>query len=148
MVLETDQRNTKWCGLVRDLLDTDLDRSKDGDDNASKENNDLKRCDTPETVKSSGRGDEITDSVDDDCCKTGIGNVEEDCLEKVDGEKDEDARNDTGQRRADTSFRLDGRPGEGASSRVGAEEGTKDVGDADSDKLLRWVDGVIVDAAE
>ena len=89
-------------------LDANLDCCKDGDNDTGEEDDNLEGRDTPEPVERLGSDDEISDGVDDDSCQRCIRDVEEDGREKVDGEEDDDAGNDTGQRRAYSSLRLDG----------------------------------------
>jgi hypothetical protein len=86
--------------------------------------------------------------VDDEGREAGRRDVEENGRQGVQGQEHDDGGEDTGEGSADTSLGLDGRAREGASGRVAAEEGTKDVGKANGDELLGGVDDVVVDAAE
>lgn len=56
---------------------TILDGAENGDENTGKEDDDLEWRNPPETVDDSRRGDQITDSVDDDRGKGSVGDVEE-----------------------------------------------------------------------
>ena len=71
-------------------VDAVLNRAEDGDDNANEEDEHLQRVDAPETVDDVGRGDEVTDGMDDDGGQGGRGDVKEDGGEGVDGQQDDD----------------------------------------------------------
>jgi len=119
----------------------------DGED-TSEEDDKLQRADTPELVDSVGRGDQISDGVDDDSAQRCAWNVKEDGSQGVDSDEHDDSSNDASQRSSDTSLRLDGGSAEGAGRRVSTDEWTQQVGNTDGDQLLRGVDAVVVDTAE
>jgi len=129
-------------------INTILNGGEDSDKNTSKENDHLQRRDSPELVNCVWRGDEITDSVDDNGRETGTWNVEEHRCQRIDSQEDHNGSDDTGKRRAHTSLGLDGSTREGSGSWVCAEEGTKQVGDTNSDQLLRRIDCVVIDTPE
>jgi hypothetical protein len=107
--------------------------------------------------------------VDDDSRKWCVGNVEENSREGVDGEQDNQSRDDTSERGAHTGFRFDGRSRERTSRWISSEKGPEDVRDSDGDQFLQtakrfnknwtcsWelaftdlgrVDGITIDTAE
>ena len=86
--------------------------------------------------------------MDDDGGQPGAGNVEKDRGQGVQRKEDNDGGEDTSKWRSDTGLRLDGSPRERSGGRVPSEERTKDVGEADGNKLLRRVDDVVVHSAE
>lgn len=129
-------------------VDSVLDAGEDGNEDTSEEDGHLKGRDAPELVNDLGRGDDISDSVDDDSGESCVGNVEEDSSQSVESQQHNNSSNDTSEGSADTSLCLDGSSGEGSSGGVGTEEGTEQVGDTNGDELLRRVDDVVVDTAE
>lgn len=86
--------------------------------------------------------------MNDDGGKSGIRDVEEDCSEEVDGEEHNDTGNDTCEGGADTRLRLDSGSREGSGCRICPKEGTNNIGDPNSNKLLGRVDGIVVDSSE
>lgn len=99
-------------------------------------------------IETLGRGDQITNGMNDDGSESRIWNVEEEGRKSVDGEEDDEGGDETSEGSAYTGLGLDSSTGEGTGSRVSTEEGTDQVGDSDGDELLRGGDGVIVDSAE
>lgn len=129
-------------------VDTVLNGAEDGDENTSEEDDHLNRSNAPELVDDLGGSDDISDSVDDDGREGSVGDVEEDSSQGIEGKEHNDGGDDTSEGSADTSLGLDSSSREGASGRVSTEEGSEQVGDTNSDKLLRGVDDVVVDTAE
>jgi len=131
------------CGV-----DAVFDTGEDGDDDASEEDDDFEWRDTPELVNGVGRCDKVTNGVDDDCRKAGIGYVEEDCRQRIYRQEDYNGCDDTSKRSPDTCLRFDGSSREGSSSRICPEEGPKQICNSNGHHFLRWVNGVIVNPAE
>ena len=129
-------------------VDAVFDRSENGDEDAREEDDDLEWGGEPELVDFPGRRDQVADGVDDHGREGAVGDVEKDGGESIEGEQDEYGGEDTRERGADPGFGLDGGSGEGAGSRVAAEERTEEVGEANGDKFLGRVDDVVVDATE
>ena len=86
--------------------------------------------------------------MDDNGSQTCIRDVEKDRFEEVDGQEDKNAGDDSCKGSTDTSFGFDGSAREGASGWVCAEESAENVCYTNCNKLLRRIDGVIVDPAE
>jgi hypothetical protein len=93
-------------------VDTVLNRAEDRNKNTSEEDDNLNGRDTPELVNDLGRGDDISDSVDDNTSKTSVGDVEENSGKGVESEQDNNGSDDTGEGGTDTSLGLDGSSGE------------------------------------
>jgi hypothetical protein len=93
-------------------VDTVLNRAEDGNKNTSEEDDNLNGRDTPELVNDLGRGDDISDGVDDNTSKTRVGDVEEDSGKGVESEQDNNGSDDTSEGSTDTSLGLDGSSGE------------------------------------
>lgn len=129
-------------------IDTILNVGEDSDEDTSKEDDDLMGSNTPELEDGLGRGDDITDGVDNDGGESRVGNVEEEGCQGIECEQDDNGSDDTSKRGADTSLGLDGSTGERSSGRVGAQERSQDVGNSNGDELLRRVDNVVVNATE
>lgn len=129
-------------------VDAVLDVGEEGEEDTGKENKHLERRYFPELVDNVGRGNEINDSVDNEAGQGGHGNVEEDLGQGVESQEDDDGSEDTGERSANTSLRLDGGTGKGSSCGVSTEEGTQEISEAHSDQFLRGIDNVVVDSAK
>ena len=90
-------------------VDAVLDAGEDSDKDASQEDGHLQRRNAPELVQLIRGHDQIENGMNNDRCKDGIGDVEEDGGEGVDGKKDDDGRVNTCERGPHTGFGLDGR---------------------------------------
>jgi len=86
--------------------------------------------------------------VNDDCCKSGVGNVEKDSRQGVDGEEDNHRGDDTSERGSNTGLGLDGGTGERTSRWETTQERCQKVGHTNSNKLLRWINLVSIDTTE
>ena len=129
-------------------VDAILNVGEDGDKDTGKEDDDLERGALPEFEDFLWRGDQIADGMDDHGREGRVGDEEEDRGQGVESQQDDDGCEDTGERCPHASLGLDGCAGEAAGGRVSAEEGTEEVGEAESDQFLGWVDDVVVDATE
>ena len=119
-----------------DLLDTNFDRPKDRTNHSRKVNDHLWRRHLPPVIQGFGRGDEVTDGMNDDSRQGCIRNVEEKRGKGIDGEKDNKGRDDASQGCSHTRFRLDGRSGETTRCRISPKERAEDVGEANGNELL------------
>lgn len=86
--------------------------------------------------------------MDNDTGERRLWNVEEHCRKSIDGEQDNDGRNDTGKGCTYSGLGLDRSPRERSSSRVTAKEWSKEVRHANSHQLLRRIDCIVVDPAK
>lgn len=129
-------------------VDTVLNVGEDGNKDTQEEDGDLNWGHLPELVDSAWWGDQVSDGVNDDRSQCTRRNVKEDGSQSIQGEEDENGSKDTSERSPDTGLGLDGSSREGSSGWVGTKEGTEDVGETNGNKLLGWVDGVVVDSTE
>ena len=125
-------------------VDAVLDVGEDGQQHAGEEDDHLERGHAPEVVHLPRRREEVADGVDDDGRQARRGDEEEDRGEGVQGQQHDDRREDAGEGRPYARLGLDGCAGEGSGRGVSAEKRAEDVGEADGDELLRWVDDVVV----
>lgn len=117
-------------------------------DHTNKEDNGIQGGDSPELVNRVGRGDQITNTVNDNTGKGRFRDVKENSCECVDGDEDEDCCNATSERSSHTSFGLDGGSRKRSGSGIATQERTQQVGDTNGNHFLRGIDSVVVDTTE
>lgn len=118
-------------------VDTVFDVCEDRHKHSCKEDYYFQRRRFPKLEDHVGWGDEIADGVDDDGCKSGGRDIEEDRSQSIQGQEDDDRSEDTSERGTDTCFRLDSGSRERAGGRVGAKEWTNNIRKSDGDEFLR-----------
>ncbi|KAI6771160.1 hypothetical protein HG531_010015 [Fusarium graminearum] len=101
---ETEDNNSSGHGNCG--VDSVLNGAEDGYDNTSEEDDDLDWGDTPKLVDDLGRGNDISDSVNDDTSKTGVGDVEENGGQGIKSEQDNDGILTTGNIADNADARL------------------------------------------
>ena len=113
------KRDTDCC------VDAVLNAGKDGHKNTGKKDDHFYRRDAPELVERVRGRDEVPNCVNDDSGQTGVGNIEEDRCQGIDGEENDKGSKDTGKRGSHAGFRLDGCPRERASGWVSSQKWAK-----------------------
>ena len=135
-------------GNSHSSVNTVLNGAENDNENTSDEDDKIQRSHTVKLDGGSQRGDDIHHSVDNDGSKRGVWNVVEQLGERIEGEQDNNGSDNTGEWGTNTSLGLDSSSGERSSSRISTEERTKQVGNADGNKLLGRVNDIVVDSAE
>ena len=86
--------------------------------------------------------------MDNDSGQGGVRDIPEHGREGVDGEKDNNSCDDTGERSSHASLGLNRCSGERSGSRVRSKEGTQAIANTDGDQLLGRINRVVVDTSE
>ena len=102
----------------------------------------------PVLVDLTRRGNEIADGMNDNSAKPTRRNVEKDRCQRIERQENNDGSKDSGKWSPDSGLGLDSSPRERPRGWVPAEKGPKDIGEADSNELLRRVDNVVVDTSK
>lgn len=129
-------------------VDTVLDGGEDCEEDTDDEDSAVDWGDFEEIERHFVRGNQVTDCVDDDGAQSGLGDVVEGRSEAVDGQKNASTAKHAGEWGLDTALRLESSSRERSSGWVRVEESANQVGHADGNELLIWVDLVVVDPAE
>lgn len=89
-------------------VDAILNAGEDRHENTSQEDDHLERRDSPKVQNDLGRCDDVSDRVDDDCGKRGIGNIVKDCREGIERQKHYKGCDDSGEWGSYSSLGFDG----------------------------------------
>ena len=125
-----------------------LDIGEDGHKHTCKENGDLKGRNSPKLVNSIWWRDEIQHGVNDDCRKRSVGNVEEHCRERIDGQENNNSSDYTSEWSSNTSLGLDGSTRERTGGRICTEERPENICDTNGNHLLGRVNDIVVDTTK
>ncbi|KAH3686514.1 hypothetical protein WICPIJ_002512 [Wickerhamomyces pijperi] len=129
-------------------VDTVLNGGEHGNEHTDDEDPTINRSNFVHEQRNSVLGNQITDSVDDNCTQRGFWNVVESTGQTVQGQDHTATGENTRQRGLDVTFGLQGGSGEGPCSWVCVEESTDKVRDTNSDQLLVWDNLVVVDSTK